>query len=311
MHLTAKTEARAELKAGMSLYVSDILESLLDASGVRAAVREHCAALLAAAEPPLRDRLASAAHYVGGKCMGYPAIWFVERALAGHGIPTSEIIDACEPALSVSLTTSIVDDLVDRDETIAPEYAAFLYVLIGNAVSKQPTKFALESCVTRTFLNRALEACRDPNVGSDVMGRRGDRIGHFYRMIAAGAVERFEPLSAQGERFIEAIGRFGQCCGHLDDWIDLETDARRGVRENVAYALFLTRTPRGDANGSLDKHGLRWLAGEMETVVGGQIDSIVGMLGDLDAPLLATELRKVKERLPGALRGVKPHAFAS
>src|SRR5579863_4253090 len=163
----------------MPLYVSDVLESLLDASSVRSAVRDHCVGLLASLDPALRRRLAPHAWYVGGKCMGYPAVWLLRQFFGPQAVSLDALIARAEPALSVSLTTTIVDDLFDGDETIPAEYVAVLYVLIAkSAFGARPHD--ADRLFERSLLD-ALEVCINP-AGPDQPQRRGNRIGHFFRM---------------------------------------------------------------------------------------------------------------------------------
>ena len=137
-------------------YVSDVLEGLLDAEETRAVVRAYCIRFLDALPDPLHAQLEAAATYVGGECMGYPAIWFLERLFADE-LTIEEILDRCRVTLCISLTTSIVDDLADGDEPIGSAYLAYLYVLIGEAAlhGRRDVRIA------RDRLYRALDICRE------------------------------------------------------------------------------------------------------------------------------------------------------
>lgn len=284
----------------MSLYASDILEPLLDAGTVRSAVREHCAALLATTNPELRSRLLPAARYVGGKCMGYPAIWFLERMLGPRGIPLRSIVEHSEPALSVSLTTSIVDDLVDRDEPIAAEYVAFLYVLIAHAAFEAPVTLKTDMYPQRALLDRALDVCIDPHSGGGSAVRRGDRIGHFFRTIALGPARAFLP-EQQSSVIVEAVGRLGEFCAHVDDWIDMERDSEHGVNENVALALLRSRGKAPATGKRIDLHARDALASEMGEFLMSKLREIQSLLGPLDMPQALDSLERVAVCLPESL----------
>jgi len=284
----------------MSLYASDVLEPLLDAGAVRSAVREHCVRLLDHADPGLRNRLMPAARYVGGKCMGYPAIWFLERMLGPRGISLGGIIERSEPALSVSLTTSIVDDLVDRDESIIAEYVAFLYVLIAHAAFEAPTAPRTDLRPQRALLDRALDVCMDPNAAGGSAARRGNRIGHFYRMIAHGPADAFLPEQAASV-VVEAVGRFGEFCAHVDDWIDMERDLERGVNENVALSLLRSLRKAHASAKRIDLHAVDSLTSEMGEFLKGQLHEIRSMLAPLDVPRALESLERIAVQLPGSL----------
>ena len=284
----------------MSVYASDVLEPLLDAGAVRSAVREHCARLLDPADPELRNRLMPAARYVGGKCMGYPAIWLLERVLGPRGISLAGIIERSEPALSVSLTTSIVDDLVDRDEPIAAEYVAFLYVLIAHAAFEAPAVPETDLHPQRALLDRALDVCMDPNAAGASAARRGNRIGHFFRMIAHGPAQAFLPEQASS-MVVEAVGRFGEFCAHVDDWIDMERDLERGVNENVALSLLRSRRKARASAKRIDLHAMGSLAREMGEFLTGKLHEIHSMLVPLDVPQALESLERVAVRLPESL----------
>ncbi len=206
-----------------------MLEGFLNAASSRAAVRAYCVGLLATTPETLRARLGAVAEYVGGKCMGYPAVWFLERILQEE---PEAIVERCRAPLCLSLSTSIVDDLADGDEPLGPEYLAYLYILIGQAAST--------GCGADTLarLHRAIETCLDPKPAANahVAERRGDRIGAFFAMIAETAVAQRLP-SARALIAIEATARFGEICAHIDDWMDAQRDLYRGATENIALTL--------------------------------------------------------------------------
>jgi hypothetical protein len=279
----------------VSFYASDFLEPLLGAGDVRAALRKHCVALLDSVDQDLRVRLSSQALYVGGKCMGYPAVWLLARILEPRGIDLATIIEQAEPALSVSLTTSIVDDLVDGDERISPDYVAFLYVLIAHAAFGQRRTSGLLP-EQSALLQRALDVCIDPNRVGPSVERRGNRIGHFFRMVAAGPARAY--LSkASADAAIEAVGMFGEVCGHLDDWIDLEADYERGERANVAL-LQLPDLRKSHTNGKrIDKAKMDIVAARMNDLIVGRLRNIRALLADHHMEHAAESLDEVISRL--------------
>ncbi len=209
-------------------YVSDVLESLLDARAARDAVRAYVLSIVASTPPHLRTAVERIAAYIGGKCMGYPAIWFLEQALEQD---PAAIIERCTGTLCVSLSTSIVDDVADGDETYGSEHLAMLYVLIGEAAFSSPRRVQAQA-----RLHEALESCLDSYEGPCNAGRRGDRIGAFFAMIAADAVsgttsEEYARRLSQGAR------SFGRLCAHVDDAMDVQRDLEHGSTQNVALLL--------------------------------------------------------------------------
>lgn len=252
-------------------YVSDVLEELLDAASTREAVRAYCRSLIRELSPALRTPLEPIADYVGGKCMGYPAIWFLERLLAQ---PARAIIERCRSALCVSLSTSIVDDLADRDESFGPEYLAFLYVLVGEAVHTGTRDHAV-----RKRLHHALDVCLNPDapLASARTARRGNRIGAFYAMIATSAVGGLLGPSRAAVA-VDATARFGEICAHLDDWMDAQRDLERGAVENVAVALLRERLAgRAPLRDDLVLHAL-WLDERMRLLLETRAGDAVAML---------------------------------
>lgn len=288
----------------MPLYASDVLEPLLGAAACRRAVRNHCLELLRdTVDPKLQRRLTDVAWYIGGKCMGYPAIWLMALVFEPRGMTLPVLIERCEPALSVSLTTSIVDDLMDRDEQINEEHVGLLYVLLSHASYGAPTS-SIAAAEQRAHLNRALEVCSGATASEDAHDRRGDRIGHFFRMIAAAGAASSLPAS-EASVLTEAAGVFGRFCAHLDDWIDLERDRERGENSNVALQLRGLRKTSG-AEARIDADEMPMLRERMESLLAEQLRACGALLASLEpAPALAA-LDGVAQRLGACLAAIEP-----
>jgi hypothetical protein len=283
------------LEVRVSFYASDFLEPLLAASDVRAAVRQHCLALLDSVDPDLRARLRQQALYVGGKCMGYPAVWLLHRILEPKGVDLATVIEQTEPALCVSLTTSIVDDLMDGDEQITADYVAFLYVLIAHAAFGQNITSRLLP-EQSALLQQALDVCINPTRVGPNAERRGNRVGHFFRMVAAGPARASLSL-AEANAAIEAVGMFGEVCGHVDDWIDLEVDFERGERENVALSL-LRDLRKTHTNGRrIDSAEMDIVAARMNDLIVARLRNIQALLSDHCMELATATLDEVIARL--------------
>jgi hypothetical protein len=270
-------------------YVSDVLEGFLDAGATREATRAYCRGLIADVPSGLRVPLAPIAEYVGGKCMGYPAIWFLEQLLIE---PARTIIGRCRSSLCVSLSTSIVDDLADGDESFGPEYLAFLYVLIGEAIHAGTGDDS-----SRALLLRALDVSLNPEASSahERAVRRGERIGAFFAMIAASAVRGVLPESRAAVA-IQATVQFGEVCAHIDDWMDAPRDLRLGTLENVALALLRERVD-GQTPRALDlAHHSDWLDGRMRELLAARMRGTISLLDAHEFRVASAALRDLLER---------------
>jgi hypothetical protein len=278
-------------------YVSDVLEGLLDAAETRRAVRAYCVRLLDSLDAPLRAQLESSATYVGGKCMGYPAIWFIERLLAQDGVSVESILERCSVTLCISLTTSIVDDLADGDEPFGSAYLAYLYVLIAKA--------ALDGHAAdpdaRNRLYHALDVCLNPgaSTASDVIERRGKRIGAFFQMIAGDVLgELWTPERTNVA--LGVIGRFGEICAHIDDWMDAERDLARGISDNTTLVLLSGRLGAAPAAKDLALHR-EWLRDELVGILTRHITKMAAALRPLKVPAAIRGLDVLLLRLPPTL----------
>ncbi len=278
-------------------YVSDVLEGLLDAEETRAVVRAYCIRFLDALPDPLHAQLEAAATYVGGKCMGYPAIWFLERLFADE-LTIEEILDRCRVTLCISLTTSIVDDLADGDEPIGSAYLAYLYVLIGEAALHGRR----DDPIARDRLYRALDICLNPGAStlSDAIDRRGKRIGSFFAMIAGEVLDGLWPPD-RVRVALSTIDRFGEICAHVDDWMDAERDLARGISENTTLLLLRGRLD-GAAPTARDLLLHRdWLRDELVGVLTRHITKMAAALRSLNVPAAVRGLDVLLLRLPPTL----------
>lgn len=234
-------------------------------------MRSFAVQLLDKAPPTLRDGLRSVAAYVGGKCMGYPAIWFLERML---GESPHAVVRRCSSTLCLSLSTSIVDDLADRDEPLENAHLAYIYMLAGEAAFGPR---AAPEAASRLY--RALDVCCDASARGTTAAavRRGSRIGSFFAMIAADALDG-SWTTARRDGAIEATGAFGEVCAHLDDWMDAERDLQRGALDNVTLLLLRERLEGADPTlPALALHG-SWLHDRM-------LSLIITRLAEIDAAL--------------------------
>ncbi len=278
--------------------MSDILEGLLGASETRAALRAHCVAMLDDVPQPLSSQLQTVAQYVGGKCMAYPAVWFLERVLAETGVTRDAILERARTTIAVSLSTSIVDDLADGDEPLSSAYLAFLYVLIGHAAFVDCAPDARAS----SELYRALDICLNPHapIASDAVVRRGERIGAFFRLVASSVLEGVWP-EERARVAVAATGAFGEICAHVDDWMDAERDFARGVDDNVVLALLRERLAPQRPNAGDIARNRTWLRDALGAILTRRVTEIAAMLKPLDTHQVVDALSHIVLRLPATL----------
>jgi hypothetical protein len=243
----AMPQQRAVSNTIGDVYVSDFLEEILDAGTERALTRENC---LAAAHG-LPAEIAEQARYYGGKCMGYPAIWMLRHAL---GLDRQHLIDAtkaCRASVFLSLTASIVDDWIDRDEpvTIAPASLFYMLMVRGLGASQSGTLARdlvaekLQEVIEQLLLversahfgaQKKLEIC------AGIAGDSGIKIGNFHELIAAEFCAHLSLQADATEALRRLANRFGRWCALLDDIIDVRSDIAAGDWASLPAARLLS-----------------------------------------------------------------------
>jgi len=225
------------------LYVSDVLEGVLDCRDIRTLVRNQCSRVLDGLHADIASNLAVPLHYVAGKCMGYPAVWLSSVALGLTIEQTRQRLAAFPGPLYVSLTTSIADDFLDGDENVRPAHMMVLYMLLFSALREQ-TWFAGD--IDRLYREKVYPLIagfvaeqplwRTDPAGPDVheVAKAGRRIGAFFETIALG-MARDEP-PARRAALVALAGAFGDWCSDLDDIVDIEIDIRQG--DTLTYPIF-------------------------------------------------------------------------
>ena len=230
------------------VYVSDVLENLLSASKTRQAVRRYCQVILndvpEAAEPVLRHCL----HYIAGKCMGYPSVWFVQQALR---LEEPELMRALEEAsgpLFISLTTSITDDYLDGDDKMTPGHMMLVYLMIFEALRRPHWFSGSQAELFRQkiyplipgFVAEGTSAAQllPKDKLFENACRSGRRIGAFHETIAHAMTSGLLNDSKQ-KRLVDLAGQFGDWCSLLDDIFDIEVDIEAGA--NVTMPIVMLR----------------------------------------------------------------------
>jgi hypothetical protein len=228
------------------VYVSDYLETLLDGSSVRQLVRSECEALVERLPAHLLEHLRPVASYIGGKCMGYPAIWFIQAALGTDEATLAQVLHRSPTALFVSLSTSIADDFLDRNEDVNAAHLTLMYLLLLDPITRsercsQTASRALMDEVVDVidlFVTSPAEDQRRPS-----SARRGKRIGNFHAAIAAEMVEGLGVPEPSRREIIEGARRFGEWCALLDDVIDIEQDIEERIVDSFPIEAMLTHFP--------------------------------------------------------------------
>ena len=238
------------------VYVSDFLESLLDAEQQRALVRDITDSTIG----QMPDEVGRLAHYYGGKCMGYPAVWLLKHALEIEDQKLIEVAALCKASIFLSLTTSIVDDWLDKDTEVSVAPVSLMYMLmvggLGDLKSENfPAECALQKLreVTEHLLSvercaslahrEKLQACKE--LASDA----GIKIGHFHELIATEFCNANKVRSGKADALGNIANKFGCWCAFLDDVIDLRSDFEAGNWVSVP-ALDLAFTLRNDCGDS-------------------------------------------------------------
>lgn len=214
-----------------NIYVSDLLEDILNASRVRDLAREITFEVIGSLHPEL-DKITA---YIGGKCMGYPSLWLIKNALNINLEDFKEHLKKNYSALFVSLSTSIGDDLVDNDEDTNIGHLGLFYLLLFNGLTSSPNakvnKVIYENGihVMKNMLND--ESIIDLSM-KDVdleIERFGLKIGLFHKMIAYEFLNTYDN-DADHEFLLKLSEDFGCWCSEVDDFIDIERDV-----ENKQY----------------------------------------------------------------------------
>ena len=217
------------------VYVSDFLETLLNASTERALVRE----VTNSAVSHLPDEIAHQAHYYGGKCMGYPVVWLLKHALDLEEQKLKEVVEACKASIFLSLTTSIVDDWLDKDVEVSVAPVSLMYLLmvvgLGDLNSKHfPSERARQRIheLTEHLLlvekSASLAHREKLTLCGELVSKAGIKIGHFHELIASEFCNALSVQQSKACELINIANKFGCWCAFVDDVIDVRSDFGNG-----------------------------------------------------------------------------------
>jgi hypothetical protein len=297
------------------VFVSDVLESVVDMREIRALVRARCQKLTADLPPAIAGPISDSAVFFGGKCMGYPAVWFVHRALDLDVRQTSHLLDGAWTSLCISLSTSITDDLMDGDTDVSGEALMFLYVLLFKALEQADWN---QDGLGHYIYQRSVELMplfvHHDRARLANPPRRGDRIGHFHRMIAYDMLRRVDLGPDRRDALVELAGKFGHLCADLDDVLDLEIDVLNGEMDNFAASIALARGPVQHGGGNLAELLAVVSTVEVETTIGQHmaraVDELCSGCESMGASSLAGTLAEIGGRIPAAVRRLRAAAHA-
>jgi len=298
------------------IYVSEVIEGLIDGTAIRSVVRAQCQKVLRDLPGSVADKLQKHLHYSAGKCMGYPAVWFVQQALEKSVEQTASLLAEMPAPLYVSLTTSIADDFLDRDPNVDAGHMMLLYMFMFEALSEQHWFHGEQR---REWLDRvfplvgAFVAPQDPFSTvdiRDVVESSGRRIGAFFEVIAyslTGAVS--------GERrreIVELAGKFGDWCSHLDDIVDIEIDLLDGAHLTFpVWAIAQHSDAHRQAVGARDLGGCASLIAStefVESLIDKQLERLKELKDRAEAAnlhLLAHCFERMRARTPEAIYAVR------
>jgi len=300
-------------------YVSDLLSDLIGADAVRAAVRRQCESVLIDVPPPTAERLRAPLHYIAGKCMGYPAVWLIGTALElGEGALAARLQRHPGP-LYISLTTSIADDFIDRDENIGAAHMMLLYLFVFSSL-RHPHWFNGELLET---YQRLIYPLIGAFVGDHPLSDSGNRvelelraersswrIGNFFETIVRGLTCEDAPATRSA---LAELGRaFGNWCSHLDDVVDVERDIVSG--DTFTYPLFLIaqHSPRlaeavrgGDLESCFEAIEAGWFVEALVERHQGYLEQLEAIARQAGFERLAGEFARLALRLPGLIRAIR------
>ncbi len=303
----------------MIFYVSDLLSQLIDAEEVREIVRRQCGYILFDVPKETADQLREPLSYISGKCMGYPAIWFASTALELEHDDIVHRLSKQPGPLYISLTTSIADDFIDRDENIKSVHMMLLYLFVFSSL-RHP----------HWFNGQILEAYQRliyPLVGAFVgedhtrahlqieelerhAERSGWRIGNFFDTIIRGFMADDSP---EFRSTVADLGRdFGNWCSHLDDIVDVERDILSG--DTFTYPMFLLTRHSSELAQAVDNRDLSrcidairadWFVNALEKHHVDRISELQAKAGMAGLSQLADRLGHVKSRLPQVISAIR------
>lgn len=201
--------------------------------------------LLGQVDGSVSGRLEPALSYYGAKCMGYPAVWFVQEYFDLSPQHTMELIENSDACLMVSLSTSIADDFLDCPGKLGNEEMMVFYLFMLKALGHPSWE---RSGVLQGLRDRMLELMQwflQHNLGSeerntaDRLGLESKRrIGVFFEAIALEMGAELCASERERAEFVRLAGRFGDWCSELDDFIDLDNDiTERQPTRMARYAL--------------------------------------------------------------------------
>ncbi len=216
---------------GPSVYVSDFLDSLLGAASERALVRR----ITNRAIENLPGEIGDLAEYYGGKCMGYPAVWLIRHALKIEEDVLAEQAEACKASIFLSLTTSIVDDWLDKDTEVSIAPVSLMYMLMVGGISGShaatfPSEESLKKLREITEHLLLVEKCavlshqKKYRLSSSIAKVSGMKIGHFHELIAREFCKTAPISDQKAQALWDLSNKFGCWCAFLDDLIDVRSD---------------------------------------------------------------------------------------
>lgn len=300
------------------VYVSDVLEHILDAQQTRDSVRRFSGVILCRVPEAARSELERRLHYIGGKCMGYPVIWLVEHSLELSRDEFDERLEQAAGPLLISLTTSITDDFMDGDEEMTPGHMMLVYLLLFEALRRPHWFNGQQEALYINQIYPLITSFVDEgkNIGDIISDnllhhramRAGRRIGAFHETIAyAMAVGVVEPERLR--EMIRIAGRFGDWCSHLDDIFDIETDIENG--SNITLPIYWLRCSDKRIKKAIDNRRVDLCAPLIRSTsfLSRLTDESCRMLTDIavDAKtsgftVLSHQLEQATERLPTVIR---------
>lgn len=232
------------------MYVSDFLERLFPSiAPTRKLVGNLICEMGQKLPESLHESLESRLSYYSTKCMGYPAVWACARLLGIDEIQIDALIKKHQTALCISLSTSIIDELIDQ-ESIAPSRdAIILYLLIYNSLDKNEWhkkdlgQYIFKESVNTAnlFMDKLYKQRENPIYSEPDFGLK--RIGNFHKMIAYDLTKDNEMLGHKKETIIDIVGLLGNWYAALDDFLDFEHDIENNIQTSYVQGILMKHFP--------------------------------------------------------------------
>lgn len=239
------------------MYVSDLIETFFPGiANVRDMLRSCVVDFFYKPSDEVSEYIISRLNHYGGKCMGYPSVWFVASCLGyDNEAELMSLIKASLPAIILSLSTSIMDDLFDGNENVFIEDVIIFYYMMAYLITAlRDDSYAYEQvlmAIQKAASNIVFMKTKKLNLADDLNINtmatvNSDKIGIFYECIASCLIKSVDLDPTKKQDIIELTKYFGRWCAEIDDAIDTIDDLENGVTDTypiLQYKKIVSKIP--------------------------------------------------------------------